>query len=137
MNTIRYRNFIYGKGAICLKNDFEIIRLDKNSEYQYLVVLCSSDSPYEYIESIARNLRGASENVKILIDEILHVGNTDKRYIEFTMSCGKLVNGKIVQIPKNSEYRALSCKFLKDNDVLKDSIITSIQYRMINKGIVI
>lgn len=120
-----------------MKNDFEIIHLNNNAEYECLIILCKADSPYEYLGEIAQNLQNAPENSKILIDEILHVGNTDKRYIEFTMRDGKLVNGKIVQISKSSNYRALSCGFLRNNNLLEGSIISSIQYRMIRKGIVI
>ena len=58
-------------------------------------------------------------------------------YMEFSLIDGKLVDGKFVRIPKSSDFRALSCAFLKNNDVMEGSIISSVQYRMINKGIVI
>ena len=111
-----------------MTKDFEVIDLAENLEYNYLVVLCKSESPYEFLDGIAH---------KILIDEILHVGNTEKRYMEFSLIDGKLVDGKFVRIPKSSDFRALSCAFLKNNDVMEGSIISSVQYRMINKGIVI
>ena len=57
--------------------------------------------------------------------------------MEFSLIDGKLVDGKFVRIPKSSDFRALSCAFLKNNDVMEGSIISSVQYRMINKGIVI
>ncbi len=120
-----------------MTKDFEVIVLKENPEYKYLVVLCKSKSPYEYLDSIAHNLNSQTGDCKILIDEILHVGNTDKRYMEFSLKDGRLVNGKIVRIPKSSDYRSLSCAFLKNNEVMEGSIISSVQYRMINKGIVI
>lgn len=119
-----------------IKN-FEVISLAENLEYNYLVVLCNAESPYEFLDDIARSLNLLSGNCKILIDEILHVGNTEKRYMEFVLVNGKLTDGKFVQIPKASNYRTLSCTFLKNNEIVNGSIISSVQYRMINKGIVI
>lgn len=120
-----------------MTKDFEVIGLAENMEYDYLVVLCKSESPYEFLDGIAHSLNLQTGDCKILIDEILHVGNTEKRYMEFSLIDGKLVDGKFVQIPKSSDFRALSCAFLKNNDVMEGSIISSVQYRMINKGIVI
>ena len=120
-----------------MTKDFEVIGLADNLEYNYLVVLCKSESPYEFLDGIAHSLNSQIGDCKILIDEILHVGNTEKRYMEFSLIDGKLVDGKFVRIPKSSDFRALSCAFLKNNDVMEGSIISSVQYRMINKGIVI
>ena len=117
--------------------DYEVIGLADDSDYECLIVLLQSDSPYIYLEKIARKMKNMKDNQKVLIDEITHVGNTEKRFIEFVMLNGKLTNGKFVRIPKNSKYRALSCGFLKNKCIVEGTAVTSIQSRMINKGIII
>ena len=117
--------------------DYEIISLTNDSDYKCLIILCHSDSPYAYLDNIARKMKSLKDNQKVLVDEIAHVGNTEKRFIEFVMIDGKLTNEKIVSVPKNSAYRALSCGFLKNRGIIEGTAVTSIQSRMINKGIVI
>ncbi len=115
---------------------YKIIPLCIAQEYIYLIILCDSHSPYDYIKDIAHDvLKKGSGN--ILIDQLLHVGNTNKRFISFTLHDGELHDGVIAAIPKGSPYRKTTCEFLKDNSVMDSSILTSIQKRMINKGIVI
>lgn len=120
-----------------MSEDFKVINLNNDPEYSALVIMCMPESPYKCIDNIAQQLSSIPNDAKILIDELLHVGNTEKRYIEFTMKNGKLISGKIVSIPKTSNNRILSCDFLKDSNLLESSIISSIQYRMIKKGITI
>lgn len=116
---------------------FEIISLNNKTEYNALIVMCTSNSPYDYLSNIADCLSNFSDDTKILVDEMLHVGNTNERYIEFTIKNGELINGKFVKIAKTSEYRVASCGFFKGNNLLEGSIVSSIQYRMIKKGITI
>ena len=117
--------------------DYEVIALADDTNYTCLIVLCHGDSPYTYLENIAKRMKSLKDNQKVLIDEITHVGNNEKRFIEFVMSGGKLTNERIVSVPKNSKYRALSCGFFKGKGILEGTAVTSIQSRMINKGIVI
>lgn len=116
---------------------YEIIPVVNSSDYAYVVVLCSDKSLHNYLEEVARELRFNMQRGKILIDEIMHVGNTDKRFVEFEYINGELLHGQFVHIGKDSIYRKVTCDFLKDNPIMEGSIITSIQYRMINSGIII
>ena len=116
---------------------YKIIKLDNDTAYSYLVVLCSSESPYLYLEEIADELKSKQQTEKILLDQILHVGNNDKRFLEFQFSNKRLIDAKFVNIKKGSIYRVKSCDYLRNYDVLENTILTSIQYRMISKGIVI
>ncbi len=115
---------------------YKIIPLNDTQEYIYLVILCDSRSPYDYIKDIAHDIL-KKESGSVLIDQILHVGNTDKRFISFTLNDGELHGGAIAAIPKGSPYRKTTCEFLKENSVMDGSILTSTQKRMINKGIAI
>lgn len=115
---------------------YKIIPLNDAQEYIYLVILCDSRSPYDYLNDIAHDIL-KKESGNILIDQILHVGNTDKRFISFALDDGKLHDGVITTIPKKSFYRKATCEFFKGSSVMEGSILTSTQKRMINKGITI
>ena len=51
-----------------MTKDFEVIGLADNLEYNYLVVLCKSESPYEFLDGIAHSLNSQIGDCKILID---------------------------------------------------------------------
>jgi len=121
-----------------VNNDFEVITLENDIEYGYLIILNKSNSPYNYICSIAQSLNFRVNKSKVLVDQILHVGNTDKRYMEYSLNGDMLTEGKFVKIAKNSIYRKISCEYFKGkSEIMEGSILTSIQQRMINKGIAI
>lgn len=115
---------------------YEIIPFDESQEYNYLVVLCDSRSPYDHIQDIARDL-SKDKSGNILIDQILHVGNTNKRFVVFKYENGRLHGGKVAFVPKESPYRKAACDFLKNSGVMDGSILSTIQKRLINKGVTI
>lgn len=120
---------------------YNIIKLDSCLEYNDLIVMCNANSPFDYINEIEEEIFKLSTERVILIDQILHVGNTDKRFIKFSYEFDDTnkVNRKceFVKIPKRSELREISCNYLKENKLVEYSILTSIQKRMIDKGIAI
>lgn len=101
-----------------------------------MIILCTSDSPSGYLDDIAKDLNTECPGV-ILIDEFLHAGNTDKRFLAYVFDGTKLSGDKFVKIKKVSPMRKLTCDFLKEENLLVGTIITSIQRRMIEKGIVV
>ncbi|MDB1949203.1 type II toxin-antitoxin system RnlB family antitoxin [Clostridium tertium] len=117
---------------------YSIIRLNNDSEYTNLVIICNANSPFDYMTMIKEDLMKFDTNGKILIDQILHVGNTNKRFISMVYDKNNLEIDKeleFVNISKGSLIRKISCNYLKDNGLVEFSILTSIQKRMINKGI--
>jgi len=120
-----------------MSKPYEILKLNADSKYECLVVLCNSHSPYDYLEYISDEVINNSASGKILIDQFLHTGNTNKRFIEFDIVENKLCHGNFVEVKKDSTYRKITCEFLRNSEFLIGSILTSIQQRMINKGITI
>lgn len=116
--------------------NYKIVALNDEQKYEYLIILCNSNSPYDYIRDISNNL-DKTKSGDILIDQILHVGNTEKRFMAFQFNRGKIENGNFVNVKKNSKIRKLTCNFLNDAGLVDGSILTSIQARMIKKGLVI
>lgn len=115
---------------------YKIVPLENEQMYVYLIILCSSNSPYDYIGDISKKLDTAKSGA-ILIDQILHVGNTEKRFMAFQYNGNEIKNGDFVTIKKDSKIRKLTCDFLNTSGLIDDSILTSIQSRMIKKGIAI
>lgn len=115
---------------------YKIVPLKDEQRYACLVIICTSHSPYDYIGDISKKL-DATKPGTILIDQILHVGNTKKRFMSFQFNGNELKNGDFVNINKDSEIRKLTCNFLNDTGLVDSSILTSIQSRMIKKGIAI
>ena len=70
---------------------YKIVPLENEQTYSYLVIMCTSHSPYDYISDIYQKL-DASKAGFILIDQILHVGNTEKRFISFQFNGNELEN---------------------------------------------
>lgn len=116
---------------------YNIIKLNNDSQYACLILLCNANSPYDYLEQIADELVKIKVGGEILIDQILHSGNNQKRFIAFELNDGRLVNGEYREIKKDSVYRKTACEYLKTSKLVDSSILTSIQKRMSNKGIVI
>lgn len=118
---------------------YDIIKLD-NLEYNSLVIICNANSPVDYLPSIYNELKEKNIEGKILIDEILHVGNTNKRFISFEFDNDislKDIKMNFVNIKKDNELRKISCEYLRKNDLLEYSILSSIQKRMMRRGIAI
>lgn len=125
-----------------MKN-YNIINLDNNEQYTFYVFISSSNSPLTFLRNIFEDLSNYNQDGNILIDQILHVGNNEKRFISIDYSRNSITESidepdlKFVNIPKNDKFRKLSCQLLKNSELLEYSILSSIQKRMINKGIAI
>lgn len=118
---------------------YDIIKL-QNLEYDGLVIMCNANSPIDSLSSIYMELKNQNVEGKILIDEILHVGNTDKRFIGFEFKHNqdqRDIEMKFVNLRKDNILRKISCEYLRENNLVQYSILSSIQKRMIDKGIAI
>lgn len=112
--------------------DYDVIELNSSEEFCFLVIICKSESFYTYLPQIENELKG--KEGKIIVDQILHVGNTEKRFLSIDLERNKQ---NVIPIPKSSSVRKISCEYLRQSELLDYSILSSIQKRMIKKGIAI
>ena len=119
-----------------LDKKYEIMELEDDQAYAYLIIICTPHSPYDYIGDISKNLNTTKQGT-ILFDQILHVGNTEKRFMTFQFNGNEINHGDFVIIRKDNKIRKLTCDFLNDAGLVDSSVLTSIQSRMIKKGIAI
>ncbi len=116
---------------------YKILQLNNDEQYACLIVICTADSPYNYLDVISKEIEKDKLTGKVLIDELLHVGNNSKRFLEFEIVDSGLSNERFVNVSKDSFYREKTCEFYRKSNLLDGSILSSIQKRMISKGIVI
>ena len=116
--------------------NYKIVPLEGEQTYAYLIIICTPHSPYDYIGDISKNLDAVKQGT-IFVEPLLHVGNTEKRFMTFQFNGNEINNGDFVSVKKDSKIRKLTCDFLNDTGLVDTPTLTSIQSRMIKKGIVI
>lgn len=108
---------------------------------QYIIFSTSHISPLKFIKDIENELKDSiNEEVEILFDLLLSSGNNQERY-------GSVIfNGKefdkntfrYISVEKSNLIRSISTDYYKKkNNWLENSILNSIQKKMIYKGITI
>lgn len=119
-------------------NDFEIIKLDICDKV--LIIIQTSESPFDYIKEITKNLKLINFNGTVIIDELLHSGNNNDRFI-----CAEFVNGNFIHesfdflcVPKKDPLRNYISNYLKnDSEYLELSGLTSAQRNLIENDYMI
>lgn len=121
-------------------NDYKIVSIDSD-EYDVIIFSEEQRHPLSNLEEIELELMKLNlKNNKVLFDMILCRGNTSDRFIEFKIDGNMLIKSSmsILEIGKKHNIRKLSANILNDNkEMLENSILTSIQKKMILKGIAI
>ena len=115
----------------------ELIIIDNPQEnVDGLIISCIPDSPLTLMERIELELNKKQIKGIIIVDQILHSGNNQDRFISLRFD-GKIDKKSIQfqQIDKKTKIREISCHYLKENNLIDDSILSSTQKRMLNKGI--
>ena len=121
-------------------NKYSIIKIN-NKDYKAIIFSNTYESQLFYLEDITKELKNQKiNNCKILFDNILTVGNTSERYTEAIFDGEEFINSsfKYVKIDKKSDIRKVSTDYMRSNiSILNNSILTSLQIKMIKKGVVI
>lgn len=120
-------------------NDFDIINLD-DQNVKILVVMKTSDSPFDFVNEIQEQLKMMEFSGLFVIDELLHSGNNDERFISGFFDGNSFDNSKFrfENIDRQSVIRRYMCDYLKsDLEVLNYSGLTDKQQKLISHGCVI
>lgn len=114
---------------------FEIVDGD-NVMYDYLFILLSSNAPTYGLRNHV-NL-SIDYNGKILLDNLLHVGNTSDRFAEYAVKHGQVIieSKKIVSLDRKSELRKHSNNVIKSHEnIVVNSILNNTQKKLLLAGI--
>lgn len=127
------------KEGECIMNDFEIINLEE-TELKILIIMKTCDSPFDYMDELQEQLRMIKFSGTFMIDELLHSGNNDERFISGFFDGDSFDNSKFKfeNITKKNPIRNYVCQYLQVNlDVLEYSGLTEIQQKLISRGCVV
>ena len=139
MNTMNnIDNYRMKKGEYSM-NNFDIINLD-DQDVKILVVMKTSDSPFDFVDELQEQLKAISFSGIFIIDELLHSGNTDERFISGFFDGNSFDNSKFVfkNVAPKSNIRGYICEYLKaDTEILNYSGLTERQQKLISHGCII
>lgn len=115
---------------------FYVSKLENFNDFIVLLLLTNSDAPLTPIDEIEKAV-SSSEHGHILIDQILHSGNSEDRFIALDIKNGKVVRNSIsfYTVPKGAYIRNISRELLCHYDLVEFSILSSVQKRMLKSGI--
>ena len=119
---------------------YNILKIN-NENYKIIIFSNSYETPFLYLENIIEELKEQNLSAcKVIFDMLLCRGNTTERYTEAIFNGEQFVDSsfKYVKIDKKSELRKIALNIIESNSlVLDNSVLTSLQKKMINKGIAI
>lgn len=120
--------------------DIKTFYTDKNKK-QYIIFSTSYISPLKYIKEIEKELlKQANEEVEVIFDLILSAGNSKERY-GMAIYNGKQFDRKsfkYINISRTDKLRIFSTQYYaKYNSFVENSILNSIQKKMLCEGICI
>jgi hypothetical protein len=117
-------------------NKFCVTESLRDSDFNALLLLTNLDAPLTPIDEIEKAV-SSLDHGHVLIDQILHAGNSDERFISLDIVGGKVNRDSIsfYPIPKGNYIRDISRKLLCKHNLIEFSILSSIQKRMLKKGI--
>ena len=120
-------------------NNFDMIVISEKKE-NILVVMKTSEPPFDYLAEIEALLRERRYIGVVMIDELLHSGDTEERFIHGYFDGVQFDSEKFAfeLVPKKSKLREPVCFYLyQDRESLEYSILTTRQQKMIEHGCII
>ena len=120
-------------------NNFEIVKLNEDI-IEILIVMKTNDSPFEYVDELQKELSEIEFSGVVVIDGLLHSGNTEERFISGFFDGSSFDNSKFKfeNVARKSVIRNYICEYLKsDQELLMYSGLTTSQQKLILKGCII
>ena len=120
-------------------DNFEITVMKKEKE-NILIFMKTSEPPFDFLEEMETALTDIHYKGNVVIDELLHSGNNDERFITGYFDGNRFESGEFnfKLVMKKSELREPVCRFLqKDKEFLFLTGLTGKQQKLIEKGCVI
>lgn len=117
---------------------FEMIEL--NDRNTLLIQTLVSESPFEFLSEIQDELRNISFTGNVIIDELLHSGNNEERFIGCEIKDGVFINNSFhfLKVKKQDPIRQHIGDYLRKNpEELRLSGLTAYQIDLIKKECVV
>ena len=118
--------------------NFDVMSIDLE-DYKCIIFSTSFETPLTYLDDINEKLIKCDlDGCKVVFDMLTHIGNNSDRFIEVNFDGKSLdVNTfRHIKISKKHGLRKASSNYFKNHlNILDDSILTSFQKKMLQKGI--
>ena len=120
--------------------DYKIVPVDCE-DYDVIIYSEELNHPLSILKEVETELKSMKlQSDKILFDMILCRGNSSDRFIEGKFDGSVIIKNSIsvLKVDKKNTIRKMSAQLLLNNrEIVENSILTSIQKKMILKGIAI
>ena len=116
--------------------NFEVIGLESMSRFSYLLVLKSHTAPSHWLKT--EKIFDVDFSGEVILDRILHVGNSKDRFIIYTVCDGTIQDyqGKILELNRKDPLRVLSNSILRSYpELIANSILNSSQKKLLLHGL--
>lgn len=115
---------------------FDVIELDSTSDFSYLLVLKSHTAPSHWLKT--EKIFDLNFSGQIILDRMLHVGNSKDRFIIYSICDGNIqnYNGKVLELDRKDPLRVLSNSVLRNYpELVSNSILNSTQKKLLLHGL--
>ncbi|HBE78000.1 MAG TPA: hypothetical protein DDW65_09510 [Firmicutes bacterium] len=119
--------------------DFEILRTD-NEKYNMLIIMKTYEAPLKYLDAMTKLLKEQHFRGVVLIDELMHSGNNNDRFIKGFFDGEKFDKNafSFEIVDRRNEIRKYFCELLRNKPEIFDySGLNEAQKRLINQGLYI
>lgn len=116
--------------------NYDIFNVEEQ-DVKLVIVMKTSESPFDYAADLQEQLKNRGFVGAFLIDELLHSGNNDERFIKGFFDGEEFDKEKFTfeQIARRNKIRDFACQYLRsDMDVLNYSCLTERQQKLISHG---
>lgn len=121
---------------VSLTENFEVVELESISRFAYLLVLKSHIAPSHWLKT--EKIFNVDFSGEIILDRILHVGNSKDRFIIYTVCNGAIQDyqGKVLELNRKDPLRVLSNSVLRSYpELIANSILNSSQKKLLLHGL--
>lgn len=120
-------------------SDFEILKID-DEKYNMLIIMKTYEAPLKYLDEMAKLLKELQFRGIVLIDELMHSGNNNDRFIKGYFD-GENFDDNAFSfeiIDRRDEIRKYSSELLRnDPEIFDFSGLNDAQKKLIIKGLYI
>lgn len=117
------------------------IRELSEEDYKFVIISTSYQTPFSQLDEISHELLKTNPgSYKVVFDLLLNMGNASDRFVEAFFDGRELRKNsfKPVKLSKKNSLRKISTEFFSSNqNILNNSVLTSMQKQMLGKGMVI
>ncbi len=108
-----------------------------DTSFQRVVVMKTCESPFDFLQEISTYLELTKFQGSVIIDQLLHSGNSEERFIIGFFDGKKFQKDSFAfkHFDRRSQIREYICTVLRDEQAIIDvAILNKAQKRLIAKG---